>query len=108
MKEVHKEEVKKGAPFAALSYIFFICIFVLIYKKDNAFARFHAKQALVIFIGEMIFWVLGMVIPVIGFIFSFFGSLIFLVCSVIGIFASLMGLKIKFPVIAQIAEEMVI
>ena len=47
-------EIKEGAPFAALSYVFFLWILAFIFKKDNRFAHFHAKQGIVIFIGEIV------------------------------------------------------
>ncbi len=102
------EEVRQGAGFAALAYIFFLCIFVLIYKKNNSFSKYHAKQALVLFIGWVACLFFSVAIPIIGGIFSVLGTLAYLVFMIIGIFSSLMGLKPKFPIIAQIAERMVI
>ena len=115
-KESSREEIKKGAGFAALSYVFFLCIFVLIYKKDNQFARFHAKQGLVIFIGLMVCWILAAVIEhlhllifsILGGLVNVSGTLIYLICAVIGIFSSLMGVKTKFPIISEIAEKIII
>jgi len=111
-----KEEIRKGAGFAALSYVFFLCIFVLIYKKDNQFARYHAKQGLVIFIGLMGCWFLAAVIEhlhllifsILGGLINVSGTLIYLVCAVIGIFSSLMGAKTKFPIISDIARKLII
>ena len=108
MAEKVNEEVRQGAGYAALSYLFFLCIFVLIYKKDNSFARYHAKQALVLFIGWVVCLIFSIVIPLIGAIFSVLGTITYLVFMVIGIFSSLMGLKPHFPLITLIAERMVI
>ena len=108
MKQSNKEMVKQGAGFAALSYVFFLCIFVLVYKKDNEFARFHAKQALILFIGWMVCLLFSIALPFIGSIFSVFGTVIYLVCLTVGIFSSLMGQKFKFPVVTNVAQKMVI
>ncbi|MBN2121297.1 MAG: hypothetical protein JW734_09635 [Candidatus Omnitrophica bacterium] len=102
------DEVRKGAGLAALSYVFFICICILIYKKDNEFARFHAKQALVLFIGWVICLFLSVAVPFVGGLFSVSGTIIYLVCLSVGIFSSLMGLRVRFPVITSVAEKMVI
>ncbi len=103
-----KDEIREGAGLAALSYIFFVCIIVLIFSKNNKFVRFHARQALVVFIFEVFFWFLGWFIPIIGPLFSFIGSLIFFVYSLLGIFASLLGKAIRFPLITSLASKMVI
>jgi len=101
------KDIIEGAPFAALSYILFMCIFVLRYKKGNAFAYFHAKQGLVIFILEIVLWLVYSIIPIIGF-FAGVGLLILFVFSCIGIFAGLMGKYTKFPLIYGIAEKIII
>ncbi len=108
MENKVSEEIKQGALGAAVSYIFFICIFVLIKDKRNSFSHYHAKQALVLFLFLIICWVSGMVLPVLGWLISFFGTISYLICSVIGVFSSLMGRKVSFPVISGIAEKMVI
>ncbi|MBI5144164.1 MAG: zinc ribbon domain-containing protein, partial [Candidatus Omnitrophica bacterium] len=46
------KEVLEGKPFAILSYLWILCLVPLILKKENRFAMFHAKQGLVLFIGE--------------------------------------------------------
>lgn len=111
MQKGSKEEIKKGAAFAAVSYIFFACIFVLMYKKENKFAQFHAKQALVLFIALVICWFLGAIIPgflILGSLLSVFGTMVYLICAAVGIFASLMGIEFKFPLVSDIAKKMVI
>ena len=108
MRQSNRDMVKQGAGFAALSYVFFLCIFVVIYKKDNEFARFHAKQALVLFIGWMVCLFFSVAVPIVGSIFSVFGTVIYLTCLTVGVFSSLMGQRIKFPVVSQVAEKMVI
>jgi len=108
MADKVSEEVRQGAGYAALAYLFFLCIFVLAYKKDNSFAKYHAKQALVLFIGWVVCLIFSIVIPFIGAIFSVLGTIAYLVFMVIGIFSSLMGLKPYFPLITSIAEKIVI
>lgn len=112
MQKGSKEEIKKGAAFAAMSYIFFVCIFVLVKKKDNKFAKFHAKQALVLFIALVIGCFLGAAFPgfliLLGALLVRLVFMVYLICSAIGIFVSLMGIEFKFPLISDIAKRMVI
>ena len=108
MRQSNKEAIKKGAGYAALSYVFFLSILVVIYKKDNEFTRFHARQALVLFIGWMLCIFFSIALPIIGSIFSVFGTFIYLICLAVGIFASLMGQKVRFPLVSNVADKMVI
>ena len=47
-------DVEANKILAALSYVGVLCLVPLLAKKDSKFAQFHAKQGLVIFIGEVI------------------------------------------------------
>jgi len=98
--------IKEGAGFAALSYAFFMCFFMLNYRKDNPFIHYHAKQALVIFILEVIFAILTSV-SIVG----FFAKLILLVLfifSAVGVFSSLFGKYVNFPIVGDIAKKVII
>ena len=105
MEEKIKHEVRSGAVAAAVSYVFFICIFVLLYKK-NAFSRYHAKQGLVLFLGLIICWALAVVLHT-GFI-SGVANILYLICAVTGVFSSLMGKRVKFPVVSEVANKLVV
>ena len=105
-EEIKKEdtEVLEGKPYAILAYLWILCLVPLIIKKDNKFAMFHAKQGLVVFIGELALSIVG-IIPILGWIIAFFGMILFSVLSLIGIVQVLMGKYWKMPVVAEIAEQ---
>jgi uncharacterized membrane protein len=107
MQKFSNDTVRAGAAAGAFSYIFFVCIFVLMYK-NNEFSRYHAKQALVLFTGLMLCWVLAVIMPFLSFLFYGLGTIIYLVCVVAGIFKSLMGKAVVFPVVTTIADKLVI
>ena len=46
-------EVRDAQFFAAIGYLSFLCFVPLALKKNNKFALFHGKQALVLFILEL-------------------------------------------------------
>jgi uncharacterized membrane protein len=102
-----EEEIKDGAPFAALSYVFFLWILSFILKKENRFAHFHAKQGVAIFIGEVVFGVLAL-LPLIGKVFYVIGLLLFLCLSLYGIYYALTGKTVRMPVVSNIADKFVI
>lgn len=105
--KLSEEEIVDGAPFAALSYVFFLWIFVYIFKKENEFARFHARQGIVIFIGEIIFAVLSL-LPWIGKVFYVIGLLLFLVVSIYGINCALSGRMIRIPGVSKMADNFIV
>lgn len=96
--------VEEGKIYAVMGYISICCIIPLLLKKDNKFALFHAKQGLVIFIGEMGAFIVN-IIPVLGQLVWVLAILVFGMLSLAGIVQALMGNYWKMPVIADIAEK---
>jgi len=72
------QDVEENKFIAALSYIWIISLFVLLFKRNSAFAQFHAKQGTAIFILEAIS--------------IFFGPLVF-IPVILAIFLSFKGVK---------------
>jgi uncharacterized membrane protein len=105
--EMTVEEVKEGAPFAALSYVFFLWILTFMFSKGNRFAHFHAKQGIAIFIGEIAFGVLSL-LPLIGKLFYVVGLVLFLSMSLYGIYSALTGKMVRMPFISSIADKFVV
>ncbi len=78
---------------AALSYVWILCLYPLMFKKHSAFIQFHAKQGLALFF-----------IEVVSFIFLFFAPLVIIVCvilSIMGIRAALAGKYWTLPFIGD-------
>lgn len=110
MKEESKipyEEIKEGAPFAALSYILFLWILGFILKRENQFVHYHAKQGLVLFVIESVFYIL-VILGLTGNILQISGTLLFLVVSLYGLFSALTGRPCKIPFISNIATKLII
>ena len=98
------QEVLEGKAYAILAYLWILCLVPLILKKDNKFALFHARQGLVLFIGELVMGLVG-IIPVLGWLVAFFGTILFGVMSLVGIVQVLQGNFWKMPVAGEIAEK---
>lgn len=92
---------------ASLSYIPFLPLLLIMYRKENDFMHFHARQGLILFIVEVVSLVLMRMVPFLAFILSIF-NLLLLALAVTGIFTALMGRQINFPVIGELAEKLVV
>jgi fumarate reductase subunit D len=104
--KLSRQEIKDGAPFAVLSYVLFLWILTFIFKKENRFAYFHARQGVVIFVGNIICFAF-MFIPVLGVLFSL-AQIILIFLSLYGIYLCLTGQTKNIAVVGDIAEKLVI
>jgi len=100
------EEIREGAPFAVLSYVFFGWILTYILKKDNRFAIFHARQGIVISVGSLLCFTI-MFIPVLGLLFGIF-ALGLAFASLYGIYLSLTGKCERMYLISDVADKLVV
>lgn len=103
-EQTSKKEIQEGKIFALMGYLFGLCIIPLVLKKENKFVLFHAKQGLVIFVGEVALIVIS-VIPGLGpFIFRI-GFLLFGIASLFGIIQTLEGKYTKITIISDFADK---
>ena len=98
-------QVLDGKIYAILSYLFVLCIIPLVLKKENKFVLFHGKQGLILFVGEVAVFILHIVL---GSIILKLGFFILGVFSFRGIIAVLQGQYLRLPVIADIAEKIIL
>jgi len=96
--------VSDGKFFAAVGYISVLCFVPLFLKRDNQFAQFHGRQALVLFILEAAASMLK-VIPVLGDVIFNLAWLIFGIFSLVAILKVLMGEYWDMPMVAPIASK---
>ena len=92
----------------AICYISIIGVILLFAKKDSAFVQFHAKQATALFIGQVIWWFVAVIlafVPVIGWLISMLGWIAFLVAAIVGFVKAYGGEKYKMPVVGDLAEK---
>jgi uncharacterized membrane protein len=98
----------EGKLFGFLAYLLGIIgfIIVLVAKKDNKFAMFHAKQSLVLFLGWIVAGIVAFLpIPFIHALVSGVLYLLLLVLWIMGIVYALTGQEKKLPVVGDIAEK---
>lgn len=97
-------EIQDGKFFAAIGYLFILCFVPILLKKQNKFAQFHGKQALVLFILEIAVLILKWV-PVLGDLVSTIGCVVFAILSLVGIVKVLMGEYWEMPIVYDIANR---
>ena len=97
-------EIRDAKFFAAIGYISVLCFVPLLLKKNNRFAQFHGKQALVLFILELAASIIKAV-PALGDLVFTAAFVIFGILSLVGIMKVLMGEYWEMPVVFDIAER---
>ena len=94
------KDIEENKAIAAIGYIWILCFIPLLLKRDSKFAQFHGKQALVLFIVEV---VIGFIIwiPVLGWLLG----LATLILAIMGILQALQGNYWEMPLIGQLAKK---
>jgi fumarate reductase subunit D len=98
----HNQDIIEGKPLALLSYLSILCILPLIFKKENEFVLRHAKQGLIIFVGEVAVFIAHIVL---GVWVLKLGMFILGVMSFVGIIYVLRGLYVELPFVTEIADK---
>lgn len=101
-----EETSKKGQKniLAIISYIGILCLIPILTKEKNEFVKFHAKQGLVLFISEVITWIVFVNILYFSFLGDLFG-LLWVVLSIIGITNVLNNKKKEIPFVGKFAKK---
>jgi uncharacterized membrane protein len=98
------DSIVEGKPWALMGYLWILCLIPLVMKKDNAFALFHAKQGLLLFLCSMVCSVIA-IVPILGFI-GVLGNLIILIMYIFGLFNVILGKYWKIPIVGNIAKNL--
>ncbi len=102
MEEISKKSQKNIL--AIISYIGVLCLVPILTKEKDEFVKFHAKQGLVLFVSEVIVWVVFSIIPYLWLIGNLFWIL-WVVLSIIGIMNVLNNQKKEIPLIGGFAKK---
>ncbi len=97
VKEIHGDkDVEENKAITVLSYLGILCLVPLLLKKDSKFAKFHARQGLILTIGWVFSW-----LPFIGWILS----VILAIFAIWGIINVLNGKYVALPIVGDLAEK---
>jgi uncharacterized membrane protein len=101
-----EEAPKKEQPntMAVISYIGFLCLIPIFNKEKDEFVRFHAKQGLVLFAGELAGWAIFGLMP---FLWHFYNilAILWLVLIIIGIMNVVNKEKKELPLLGKFADK---
>lgn len=100
-----ESDAKKNRIFAALGYMWILCLIPLYLRKQSPFAQQHGKQGFVLFVASLASWVLGW-LPVIGWLFWLIGPLVLAVASLLGIVSAARGRPWSLPLFARYAQQL--
>lgn len=89
---------------AALSYMWILCLYPLLLKRDREYVQFHARQGFVLFIGEFVIFLVSM-IPLLGWLVGFVGWIAAVILAVLGIVAALSGRRWEMPIISEYVKK---
>ena len=106
-KTPDEDIVREGKFFAIISYVSFLCIITLILKKDNKFSLYHARQGLVLFVMEVVAFILS-IIPLLGWLIGIFGYALFLLVSIWGIMQAALGIYCRIPLVTEISDKVIL
>jgi len=94
----------------AIAYLGILFLIPLLAKKDSKFAMFHAKQGLVLFIVEVILWIVNfvLVLSIVGLFVAWILWIIWLIIvifALIGLIQALSGKYWKLPILGGWAQS---
>lgn len=101
------QDIKDNKAVAMLSYLSILCFVPLLLKKDSAFAQFHAKQGLALFISEAIVMIVSPIlsatliliwVPIVLY-------LVFIVASLYGLYTTWNGEMHELPGVEWVVKK---
>lgn len=95
-----QRDITENKLVAALSYVWILCLVPLLLKKNSEYCQFHAKQGLVLFVVEVLGW-LVMWIPFIGFILG----ILIVILAILGFINALQGKYWDMPFLSEYAKK---
>lgn len=98
------KDIEENKLIAAIGYVSLLCLIPLLAKKDSKFCQFHGKQGLVLFIAEIITFVIG-VVPILGWLIGFVLNICWIILSIVGIIKALGGEFWELPILGQYAKK---
>ena len=100
-----EKEITEGKVFALLGYLSILCIIPLVFKRENSFVLHHAKQGLVLFVGEVAVLIIQIILGELVFRLGMFVLGVFSFCGLVYV---LQGKQIRLPFIAEWADQLTI
>lgn len=107
MENTQNETITEGKNMATIAYITIIGLiiaFVQNNEKKNAFAFFHIRQSLGIFVTGLALGIIGM-IPILGWIINILGIFVLIYMWIVGLINAINGKEKTVPLLGDKYEE---
>ncbi|MCQ2461704.1 MAG: hypothetical protein MJ115_06140 [Clostridia bacterium] len=92
--DFNKKDIEQNKAFSILGYFGILFLIPLIFAPNSKFARFHANQALVLFVVSLTYWFfVGCLLAIIFLSSKFFGFLFLLIFLVASLFLFVMWVQ---------------
>ncbi|MBN1325359.1 DUF4870 domain-containing protein [Candidatus Falkowbacteria bacterium] len=101
----NKKDSEENKLIAAIGYLGILCLIPLLLKPKSQFCKFHGKQGLILCIGWVINFLIGL-IPFIGWVLGLIGMVALVILSIIGILKSLNGEYWEMPYLGEYAKQL--
>mgnify|MGYP001615753794 CR=1 FL=1 len=98
------DDISKNRFYAAISYLWILFIIPLLWKRDSSFAKWHARQGLVLVLAEFFGMMVGW-IPFIGYYLSMIIGLLLAILALLGIINALDGKHWEMPILGRYAKK---
>jgi len=97
-------DAQENKAMAVIAYLGILCFVPLLLKKDSAFAQYHGKQGLVLFIAWVAVNLLWMV-PILGWMLVPVGHFAAFILMIVGIVNAVNGEMKELPWIGQFGKQ---
>lgn len=94
MPQATMTEANRGM--AVISYLWIFCFVPLLFKQDDPYIQFHAKQGVVLALAWFLLHVVG-IVPILGWVIYFVGWPILAVVNLVAIIKAWSGEQWKIP-----------
>jgi uncharacterized membrane protein len=99
----HKD-IEDNKVISAIGYLGILFLVPLLMKKDSKFATFHAKQALILFVVEVLLSFVN-IVPFLGQIIWALGMIVCVLVSLLALIQTLNGKAWEIPYISEYAKK---
>lgn len=99
-EKLYDKDAEDNKVAAAIGYIWVLCLVPLFLKRNSRFAQFHAKQGLMLFIAEVVGWLIFW-LPLIGWLLF----LAVIILALMGIANAMQGRYWEMPILGRYAKK---
>ena len=94
------KDVQDNKVYAILAYLGILFLIPLFVAKESPFAKFHTNQGIILFIIEVVLYVITLIVPILGILTGLL-SIGVLILAIIGIINAAKGEMKELPIVGK-------